>query len=69
MPDGYEHYKCNHLHPHEGDLSNSDKEVEWRRWFESVGWLREGYCFLYYPQWIREVWEDTIWKTRSIDHA
>lgn len=55
------YYKCNHVKPHEGELDDSPKEVAWRAWLVRVGWIRVGYCYLYYPEWVRRAWEKYDW--------
>jgi hypothetical protein len=64
-------YTCNHLNPHSGPLSSDPKEVAWRTYLRNSGWLRQGYCFHYYPKWLRRAWEKFDWPitvdSRTLD--
>ncbi len=45
-------YRCDHLNPHEGYLSDHPNEVWFRMVLKLGGWLDAGYCYLYYPEWL-----------------
>ena len=55
------HYTCHHADPHTGLLSDSFKERWWRMFLRLMGWLEAGYCYLYYPAWLRDTWEKYYW--------
>lgn len=52
----HKQYFCNHVKPHVGILSMDPYEVAWRRFLDDMGWLRHGYCYLYYPRHVRTEW-------------
>lgn len=49
-------YTCGHLNQHRGELSDSPYEVAWRRHLLEYGWVWAGYCYLYYPPYVRHNW-------------
>jgi hypothetical protein len=44
---------CNHLTPHEIMPPRDECEYAFRYYLDYQGWARAGYCYAYYPEWLR----------------
>jgi len=44
--------RCDHVRPHDVAPPRDEGEFCFRHYLRAQGWLRAGYCEVYYPTWL-----------------